>query len=357
MKTINNLLDTVKNIIIGLLLIVILTQGMVMIKRFIESPSELSDSQSPILTESDFKVGLSLGTLKEERWLKDRDILMAKIRELGGECIVVNANNDDDDQLRQVKYLVSQKIDVLVIVPNDMKKAATSVEYAKSHGVKVISYDRLVLDSNIDVYISFNNERVGEEMGSYIRSKLSSGNVLIINGAQSDYNTTGLKKGYDNSLNSPGIKIIGEFWADQWLNEFAYDKTEFFLKKGIKIDAVLAGNDALAGAVIRALTEYRLAGNVIVVGQDADLEACQRIVRGTQNMTIYKPIDKLAEVAAKVCKELAYGDLSTLSEASIMENGKFSIPYLFLEPTVVDKDNLEQTILKDGFHIYDELFK
>ena len=110
------------------------------------------------------KIGFSLGTLKEERWIRDRDILMAKAKEMGAELIVQNANNDDKDQLKQVKYLLEQKIDVLILVPNDNIKSAKAVELAKEQGVPVISYDRLVLNADIDLYVSFDNFKVGELM-------------------------------------------------------------------------------------------------------------------------------------------------------------------------------------------------
>ncbi len=321
-------------------------------------PTNAGDQLTQVEATQDtakFKVGVSLGTLKEERWIKDRDILMSRIKDLGGEAIVMNANNDDDDQMSQVKYLVSKGIHVLIIVPNDLNRAAQAVTYAKSKGVKVISYDRLVLDSDIDYYISFDNFKVGEEMGRYIKSKLSTGNVLIINGAKSDHNTQTIKDGYMKSLDSQGIHMMGEYFAQNWLTEYAYEKTEAMIGQGDKIDAILAGNDALAGAAIRALSEYKLAGKIIVVGQDADLSACQRIVDGTQSMTLYKPIDQLAEVTAKVAYNLATN--RSVTAENTMRNGRYVIPYIFIDPVVVEKSNMNDTIIKDGFHLKDEVYQ
>ncbi len=344
-----------KKILVLVFSMVFIAQSLFLIyKLFPQNETEIQLPQSSEEMDGLYKVGISLGTLKEERWIKDRDILMSRIKDLGGIPIVMNANNDDDDQIKQVKYLVSQNIDVLIIVPNDLKKASQAVGYAKSKGVRVISYDRLVVDADIDYYISFDNEKVGEEMGRYIKSKLSKGKVLVINGAKSDNNTQIIKAGYSRTLDSKGITMLGEYWAENWLTEYAYETTEKLLADDVEFDAVLAGNDALAGAAIRALSEYKKAGKVIVVGQDADLAACQRIVDGTQSMTIYKPIHQLAEMTARVAYNLAVG--KSLDSQEMLMNGRYQVPYLYIDPIVVDIHNLDDTIIKDGFHLKDEVY-
>jgi D-xylose transport system substrate-binding protein len=177
---------------------------------------------------------------------------------------------------------------------------------------------------------------------------------LIINGAKSDNNTQIIQKGYRKSLDSSGISVIGEYWAENWLTEFAYDTTEKKLANGSQFDAILAGNDALAGAAIKALSEYKMAGDIVVVGQDADLAACQRIVDGTQSMTIYKPIHQLAEVTAKVAYDLAMN--RTVDTENQLRNGNYVIPYIYISPIVVDATNIEQTIIKDGFHLKNDIY-
>ncbi|MCF6092892.1 substrate-binding domain-containing protein [Microaerobacter geothermalis] len=310
-------------------------------------------------SDTGIKIGFSLGTLKEERWIKDRDILMAMVRELGADIIVQNANNDDEDQLKQVRYLLDQNIDVLIIVPNDLQRAAAAVQMAQKEGVKVISYDRLVLKSNVDLYISFDNEKVGELMARHLLEAVPEGNYLIINGAKTDNNTRLVKEGYSKVLNSKiesgDIKIIAEEWADDWLIERAFRITDVLLQQRTKIDAILAGNDGLAGGAIRALAEYRLAGKTKVVGQDADLAASQRIVEGSQLMTVYKPIDQLARATAELAIKLAKGEKLDIS--TTIFDGKYDIPYYFLEPIAVDKDNIDETIIKDGFHRRDEVYR
>ncbi len=311
------------------------------------------------IVDNKVKIGFSLGTLKEERWIRDRDILMAKVKELGADIIVQNANNDDQDQLKQVRYLLNQRIDVLILVPNDLEKAAAAVEMAKKQGVKVISYDRLVLKSNVDLYISFDNERVGELMAQYALNYASGGKVLIINGATSDNNTKMIKEGYDKVLqpkvNKGLVTIVSEEWAPNWMKEYAFRVTDELLQKNIVIDAIIAGNDGLADGAIEALSEHRMAGKTVVVGQDADLAACQRVVEGTQLMTVYKPIERLAEVTANIAIILAKGE-EPITLNSIYD-GKYNVPFYILEPIAVDRNNIDETILKDGFHMRDEVYR
>ncbi|SMB99484.1 xylose-binding protein [Thermanaeromonas toyohensis ToBE] len=316
-------------------------------------------SPAPLEEKAKIRIGISLGTLKEERWLRDRDILMAKLKELGAEVFVQNANNDDEDQLKQVKYLLDQQIQVLILVPNDLKKAATAVQMAKRQGVKVISYDRLVTESNVDLYISFDNIKVGRFMAQYLVNRVPRGNYLIVNGATTDHNTKMIKEGYDSILKdrvaSGNIKILAEEWAPNWMVEYAFKVTDDILQSGKRIDAVIAGNDSLAGGVIKALAERRMAGSTLVTGQDADLAACQRIVEGTQAMTVYKPIAKLAEKTAGMALKLARGE--TLDTKDTIYDGKYFVPSYVIEPISVDKNNIDETVIKDGFHSSQDVYR
>ncbi|EYE88706.1 sugar ABC transporter substrate-binding protein [Fervidicella metallireducens AeB] len=349
-----------KNSLIAALSIVLIIQiALILIK--IDKPTvSLSKTQDVNLREEKkIKIGFSLGTLKEERWIKDRDILMTKARESGAEIIIQNANNDDQDQLKQVRYLINQDIDVLLLVPNDYSKAAAAVDMAKERGIPVISYDRLVLNSNVDLYISFDNVKVGELMARGILNKIKSGNVLIINGAQNDNNTRMIKEGYDKILKpfveSGKINIVAEEWAPNWLKEYAFNIVDKELQKRTKLNAVIAGNDSLAEGAIEALSEHRLIGKVHVVGQDADLWACQRIVEGTQVTTIYKPIDKLADAAIELAIKLVKKEPVNIEKRIF--DGKYYVPYYVLEPIAVDKSNIDITIIKDGFHLKDEVYR
>jgi D-xylose transport system substrate-binding protein len=299
-----------------------------------------------------------MDTLVHERWLRDRDIFVAKAKELGAEVILQIAYSDGREQEKQVQYLLDQGIDVLVLVPHDAVTAASMVKKAKDRGVKVISYDRLVKNADVDLYISFDNIRVGELMGQAALNQTPSGNYLLLNGSESDNNSAMFREGYLSVLNQGiqdgNITLAGETWVVDWLYENALAYMQRTLDSDMKIDAIIAGNDTLASAAIHVLTEKRLAGSVTVVGHDADLDGCQRVVEGTQCATIYKPIDIEATKGAEFAVTMAKGGLVQGNDT--INDGRYNVPFYKIEPILVTKDNMMDTIIKDQFHRMEDVY-
>lgn len=317
-----------------------------------------SDQNKPANKNGNITIGFSMATLQEERWQRDMDILVAKAKARGADVIVQNSNNSIDDQIRQVKYLLDQNIDILMIVPQDSEKSAEAVYLAKKKGVKVICYDRLIKNANADFYVSFDNIKVGEYMASLMVSKVPTGNYIIVNGAKTDYNSYMYNKGYKNVLDKyiydNSIKVVDEIWAYDWRPEDSFKCVEKALQSGKKIDAILAANDSLAGAAIEALSEQQLAGKVLVAGHDADISGCQRVAEGTQLMTVYKPIDQLAEKAVDVALGLLKNSYYACN--TYISDGENDIPYAKVDPIVVTKDNLVDTVINDGFHRLEDVY-
>jgi D-xylose transport system substrate-binding protein len=306
------------------------------------------------------RIGLSMDTLKEERWQRDRDIFLARARELGAEVLVQSANGDDRVQTQQADNLLTQGVDVLVVIPHNGEVAASIVESAKAKGVPVISYDRLIRSSEPALYISFDNEKVGELQARYLLERAPKGNYLLIGGAPTDNNALLFRKGQMNVLkpavDSGDVKIVSDQWAKDWLASEALRLTEDALtKSGNQVTAVVASNDATAGGAVSALEVQKLAGKVLVSGQDADLAALQRIVAGTQSMTVYKPVHLLARRAAEAAVSLARGEKVQTSAA--INNGKTDVPSILLEPVVVDKSNIMETVVKDGYQKLDAIYE
>ncbi len=303
-------------------------------------------------------IGFAMDTLVHERWLRDRDIFVAKAKELGAEVILQIAYSDGREQEKQVQYLLDQGIDVLVLVPHDAVTAASMVKKAKDRGVKVISYDRLVKNADVDLYISFDNIKVGELMGEAALNQTPAGNYLLLNGSESDNNSAMFREGYLNMLNQGiqdgNISIAGETWVVDWLYENALAYMQRALDSDQKIDAIIAGNDTLASAAINVLTEKRLAGSVTVVGHDADLDGCQRVVEGTQCATIYKPIDIEATKGAEFAVALAKGRLVQANDT--INDGRYNVPFYKIEPILVTKDNMMDTVIKDQFHRMEDVY-
>lgn len=308
------------------------------------------------------KIGLSLDTLKEARWAKDRDAFLARAKELGAEVTVLSANSDDTRQVADVESLITSKVDVIVIVPHDGKAMAKGVEVAERAGIPVIAYDRIIKDSNLELYMTFDNEHVGELQGKYILEKLATTKpikLVRIYGSKTDNNAILFKNGQDKALKdaiaSGAVQVVHEDWADDWKPENAKRiMNAAITKNGHGIDAVLASNDGTAGGAIQALREEGLAGKVVVTGQDAELVAIQRIVGGEQSMTIYKPVQALARRAAEVALALATGK-PVVAKAEL-DNGKREVPTILLDVVTVTKDNVDSTVVKDGFHTRQEIY-
>lgn len=296
-----------------------------------------------------------MDTLKEERWQVDRDLFLEKAKALGVDVLVQSANSDDSVQLTQVQSLITQGVDALVIIPHNGEAMAKAVELAHAAGVPVLSYDRLITGCDLDLYITFDNVRVGELQAQFLAERIpESGKMKLVRiyGSKTDNNAVLFKEGQDKVLKplieAGKVEVVFEDWAADWKPENAKKiMNAAITKNGPGIDAVLASNDGTAGGAVQALTEEGLAGKVLVTGQDGDLAACQRIVQGTQTMTVYKPIKVLASRAAEAAVRLAKGQ-SVIARSGI-ENGRGEVPSLLLEITAVTRDNLRETIVADGF--------
>lgn len=306
-------------------------------------------------------IGLSLDTLKEERWQRDRDILKANIEKMDGQLLVQSANGDDNLQNAQAENLLTQGVNVLVVAAHNAKSAATIVQSAHKMNVPVIAYDRLILDSDVDLYVSFDNVKVGELQAEYLVKRVPKGNYVMIAGAPTDNNAHLFREGQMNIIKPfverGDIKIVADQWAKDWQPVEALKIMENALtKNNNKVNAVVASNDGIAGAAIQSLAEQKLAGKVPVSGQDAELSACQRIAAGTQSMTVYKPLSalaaKAAEAAMKLAKKEPLGDINRK-----LNNGKIDVPSILMQPISVDKDNLDSTVIADGFQKREEVYK
>lgn len=306
-------------------------------------------------------VGLSLDTLREERWQRDRDLFVAACEKLGAKVLVQAANNNDALQNSQAENLLTQGIRVLVVAPHNSESSATIVAAAHKAGVPVIAYDRLIKNCDLDLYISFDNLQVGELQGQYAVNHQPKGNYILVAGAPTDNNAhlyrDGQLKVLQPYVDKGDITLVADQWANDWQPVEALKIVENALTRlDNKVDAVVASNDGLAGGAVQALAEQKLAGRVLVTGQDAELAACQRIVTGQQSMTIYKPLKQLAEAAAAACIDLA-NKRPVPTATRVLQNGFKEVPSILIAPIAVDRDNMTATVVADGFHTMEEVYK
>ncbi len=305
------------------------------------------------------RIGFSMDTLKEERWQRDKRLVEQRAKEVGAALDVQVANGDDAVQTKQADNMLTKGVDVLIVAPHNGEIAASIVEAAHRKGVPVISYDRLIRDSDVDLYLSHQVQRIGEMQGDYALKHAPKGSYVLIGGSPTDYNAILLRKGQMDVLKSAidrgDIKVISEQFAREWKAEEALRITEDALTRtGNKIQAIVASNDGTAGGAISALEAAGLAGKVLVTGQDAQKDAVQRIVKGTQTMTIYKPIKPLAFGAVDAAIKLARKQ--PVETRDKINNGKKDVPAILIEAIVVDKSNVDSTVIKDGYFTREEIY-
>ena len=306
---------------------------------------DFTNRQSPV-------IGISLPTQREERWVRDRDVMESYALGKGINVKVKVADTDLAQQVSQVDELISEGINVLILAPTDSEAAADMVRKANNSGIRVISYDRLIKNSDIDLYISVNGLRVGELQGRFLIENAPKGNYIILSGDPDDDNSTLLKKGamkyIEPLVNKGDIKIVTEAVVDNWDPRNAFKIVmDSLIANNNKIDAILAPNDAIAGAAIEALSERGLASKVIITGQDSDLAAAQRIVRGTQSMTVFNDTRELGKAAIDSAIKIANGEAIDINYT--INNGKINVPSILLSPVLVTKDNLDKVLIDSAY--------
>src|SRR5438876_2503922 len=305
------------------------------------------------------RIGFSMDTLKEERWQRDKQLVEQRSKEVGASLDVQVANGDDAVQTKQADNMLTKGVDVLIVAPHNGEIAAPIVEAAHRKGVPVIAYDRLIRDSDVDLYLSHQVEKIGEMQAEYALKHVPKGNYVLIGGSPTDYNAILLRKGQMNilkpAIDRKDIKIISEQFAREWKAEEALRITEDALTRtGNKVQAIVASNDGTAGGAVSALEAAGLAGKVLVTGQDAQKDAVQRIVKGTQTMTIYKPIQPVAFGAVDAAIKLARKQAVDAPEK--INNGKKEVPAILIPAIAVDKSNVDSTVIKDGYFTREEIY-
>lgn len=302
------------------------------------------------------QIGMTIDSKVLERWQRDVDTYVETAERMGAEVEVVSANADVQVQIQQIEKFTEEEKDVITVIATDCDKLAEPLGKAKEKGIKIVSYDRLIKDVDSDLYISFDSEIVGQMMADTLMEKLpDGGKIVMVCGPKSDRNALTIEKAFRERIDGSKLEVVQVGYAEAWAPEYAFEAVQKAFEGIDTIDGVMCGNDALAVQAIQALAERQLAGKVCVVGQDADIEACQKIVEGTQTMTVFKPIEELAEKAAEytimLVQNIEIEDLDGTVDA-----GKYQVPAKELTPTKVTKDNIDEVIIESGFHSKDEVY-
>jgi D-xylose transport system substrate-binding protein len=306
------------------------------------------------------KIALLLPESKTARYeSQDRPNFERKLKELCPDCqeIYSNADQDAAKQQQQAEAALTQGAKVLVLDPVDSASAAAIVTRAKQSNVPVISYDRLITGAPLDYYISFDNVQVGKLQGQALVDKLKQdgkkGSIVMINGAPTDNNAKLFKQGAHSVIDSSGLKVAKEYDTPDWSPDKAQSEMEQAItalgKNGFV--GVYSANDGNAGGIVAAMKSNGVDPTKIpITGQDAELAGVQRIVAGQQYMTVYKAIKPEAEAAAQLAVNLLQGKKPENSVVNgKTNNGQVDVPSVLLKPIAVTKDNIQDTIIKDGF--------
>lgn len=297
------------------------------------------------------KIGFVLSTLQEERYQKDQRFFTDEAKKLGFTPVIVSADNNSQTQTAKVENLLSQGVKALVIQPVNSKSAANLVALAHEDKVPVIAYDRIISDAPVDFYVTQDSFLVGKlQAEAAVKATGGKGNYVILMGQAGHSVATDITAGVKSVLkNYPNIKVVMEKSHENWSSSAAMTTTENALtQNNNKIDAVLANNSGMANGAVQALAAQKLTGKVFVAGADADLASIKNIAAGKQQFEVLKDFEPLARTSAKIAFELAQGQKP--KQDSETTNGKFKVPTVATPVYAVTRENLEERVIKTGFH-------
>lgn len=317
------------------------------------------------------KVGFLLKTMQEERYQRDKAAFLAKAKDLGVDVIFDSANNDEQQQLAAFENMLSRGANVIVLQPVNTGTAGSMVQRAHQDGVKVVGYDSMLVNGPLDLMVMQDSWAVGklqaEAMVEWLKKKYGKveGNVALIRGQPGDSNANAMSSGVLEVVKAnPGLKLVADQSHEGWSPDKAMATTENLLTKyDDKVDAFICNNSGMARGVIAALDAKGLAdaNKVFVAGSDADLVNIQYVAQGKEAAEVWKKIAPLAETAVEAAVALAKNpdkkpqDVVKIDKT--INNGAMDVPTIVTPVVLVDKNNLDSTIIAEGFYTKDQVYK
>jgi len=300
------------------------------------------------------KIGVLIHSYENARWIKDKDYLLENLTKEGADVMLEVANNDQQKQIAQAAEMIKNGAQVLIVVPINQDKAAQIVEMAHEANVKVIAYDRLINGCKLDYYITANSTHIGELQASYLTSLKPKGKYALICGSKYDDNSMKLFLGQMNILQpfmeKGDIQLVYSEFTEDWSPaEGALHANRLFDQNQDSITAIITGSDAIADGVFSVLKEKGLDGKVMVAAQDAELDNVKAIISGLQTCDILKPLKEMASTTARLAVSLAL-EKPIKMKFSNESNGKALVKSILLDAAVVNKNNIENTVIASGFH-------
>jgi D-xylose transport system substrate-binding protein len=307
------------------------------------------------------KIALLLPENKTARYEnQDKPFFTAKVKELCPSCEVIyeNATQDAAKQQQQAEAAITRGAKVLVLDAVDVASAGSIVNRAKQAKIPVLSYGRLVSDAPLDYYVSIDPFKVGQQQAQeQLKALKAAGKtnprVVMINGSPTDSNSAPYKKGAEQVFKQGGAKIVKSYDTPDWSPDKAQQEMEQTITSLGKtgFDAVYVANDGMAGGAIAAMKSAGLKpAKFYVTGQDAEATGVQRILAGEQLETVYQPLKIIASKSAEIAVPLAQGKPVPAGIATAKtDNGAGQVPSVLVPTVSVDKSNVNDTVIKDGF--------
>ncbi|OEG62961.1 D-xylose transport system substrate-binding protein [Halanaerobium saccharolyticum] len=358
---------------LSILLVVVLLVSSMSMTVFAQDGGWLDNLLGDNEREDDgvIKVGFLLKTMQEERYKTDRDAFIEKAEELGADEVIFDAaNNDENEQLSKFENMLTQGADVIVLQPVNTGTASNMVRKAHDSGVAVVNYDSLIMNSDVDLFLTQDSWAVGELQGEAMvewfkenRGEVK-GNVVLLRGQPGDSNANAFSQGVlDTVAEYEGLELVVDQSHEGWSPDLAMETTENALTRyDNKIDAVVANNSGMASGAVRALEAQGMADTdkVFVAGSDADLINMRYIAQGKQTIDIFKKVKPLAYEAARAAVALAKNPDRPIDEivdiTRYVDNGQVEVPTVVTEIVVVNQDNIMDTVVADGYHEATDIF-
>ncbi len=362
---------------LSILLVVILLVSSISMAAFAEDDGGwlsnlLGDNDGEREDDGEIKVGFLLKTMQEERYIKDRDAFIERAEEEGAdEVIFDSANNDENEQLSKFENMLTQGADVIVLQPVNTGTASNMVKMAHDSGVAVVNYDSLIMNSDVDLFLTQDSWAVGKLQGEAMvewfeenRGEVK-GNVVLLRGQPGDSNANAFSQGVLDTVEEyEGLELVVDQSHEGWSPDLAMETTENALTSNDnEIDAVVANNSGMASGAVRALEAQNMADTdkVFVAGSDADLRTIRYIEQGKQTIEIFKKVKPLAYEAAEAAVALAKNPDQPIDEVveidRHVDNDHMEVPTVVTEIVVVNKDNIMDTVVADGYHEATDIFK
>lgn len=354
-----------------------------------ETSDATTDDNTAAPPAEEILVGVSMPTQTSERWIADGAAVEAGLEDLGYEVDLQFANDDIPTQSQQIDQMITNGADALIIAAIDGTALASQLEAAAEQGIPVISYDRLIRDSeNVDFYVTFDNYQVGVQQATALLVGLgllnedgSEGdatgpfNVELFAGSPDDNNATFFWNGAIDTLQpylDAGTLVVPSGQTDfeqaailRWQQETAQRRMEDLLTANyvgtdLQVDGVLSPYDGLSRGIITALLSNGYPATIsegfpIVSGQDAEIASVKLIADDVQHSTIFKDTRKLAAQAVTATAAYLAGEEPEANDTTTYDNGVKVVPSYLLESDIVYAGNIESLLIDSGYWTADEV--